>query len=264
MFDNLAVKLGITDSGNVNLVSQTTVGQANQVITLSELKTSTQDSNTTEKKEIKLEDINDCYSESGKLRWKYIKQFNIPKNLNWCRDIIETIYCLKNNILSIPQCPECGNILNFLGINKGYRTYCSTVCSNNSEIVKDNKVRVLMERYGVKNSSHVHLGPKDPLDFNPRRYKTSGYIYIMKSDNLNKFKINPREKGCVFSNGLKIEDAINIHKEVSGLMKDSYGLGTILTCGLKNTSIKPSNIVIKATACRLTPNHPWTDIVLNW
>jgi filamentous hemagglutinin family protein len=55
--NNLAVKLGITDSGNVNLVSQTTVGQANQVITLSELKTSTQDSNTTEKKEIKLEDV---------------------------------------------------------------------------------------------------------------------------------------------------------------------------------------------------------------
>lgn len=79
--------------------------------------------------------------------------------------------------------------------------------------------------------------------------------------NLNKFKINPREKGCVFSNGLKIEDAINIHKEVSGLMKDSYGLGTILTCGLKNTSIKPSNIVIKATACRLTPNHPWLPCV---
>jgi hypothetical protein len=67
-----------------------------------------------------------------------------------------------------------------------------------------------MERYGVKNSSHVHLGPKDPLDFNPRRYKTSGYIYIMKSDNLNKFKIgvsvNPIKRCNYLKNESKVPD----------------------------------------------------------
>lgn len=54
--NNLSVKLGIADSGNVNLVSQTTVGQSNQVVTLSELKTSSQD-NANDKKEIKLDDV---------------------------------------------------------------------------------------------------------------------------------------------------------------------------------------------------------------
>ena len=56
--NNLAVKLGVTDTGSVNLVSQTVIGQPNQVVTLSELKTLSQEnSNTTEKKEVKLEDV---------------------------------------------------------------------------------------------------------------------------------------------------------------------------------------------------------------
>lgn len=56
--NNLAVKLGVTDTGSVNLVSQTVIGQPNQVVTLSELRTTSQDnSNTTEKKEVKLEDV---------------------------------------------------------------------------------------------------------------------------------------------------------------------------------------------------------------
>lgn len=55
--NNLALKLGV-DSGSVNLVSQTIVGQPNQVVTLSELKTSSQEnSNSNEKKEVKLEDV---------------------------------------------------------------------------------------------------------------------------------------------------------------------------------------------------------------
>ena len=55
--NNLALKLGV-DSGSVNLVSQTVVGQPNQVVTLSELKTSSQEnSNTTEKKEVKLDEV---------------------------------------------------------------------------------------------------------------------------------------------------------------------------------------------------------------
>ncbi len=54
---NIGLKLGV-DSGSVNLVSQTIVGQPNQVVTLSELKTLSQEnSNTTEKKEVKLEDV---------------------------------------------------------------------------------------------------------------------------------------------------------------------------------------------------------------
>ena len=43
--DNLALQLGIKDSGSVSLVSQTIQGQPNQVITLSELRTQNNSSN---------------------------------------------------------------------------------------------------------------------------------------------------------------------------------------------------------------------------
>lgn len=80
-------------------------------------------------------------------------------------------------------------------------------------------------------------------------------------DKLLQFRVDPKTRGCVFSNGLKIHDAVDIHRQVAGKMQDSYGLGTILTCGMADTTVKPSNIVIKATACRLTPRHPWIKCV---
>ncbi|MDD3008190.1 MAG: MBG domain-containing protein, partial [Arcobacter sp.] len=45
--NNLALQLGITDSGSVSLVSQTIQGQANQVVTLSELRTQNDSSENT-------------------------------------------------------------------------------------------------------------------------------------------------------------------------------------------------------------------------
>lgn len=67
------------------------------------------------------------------------------------------------------------------------------------------------------------------------------------------FNIDPQTKHIIFSNGLQPEEAIDIHKEVNGLMKDSYGIGTSITCNLPG--VQPSNIVIKLTGIQLTPRH---------
>ena len=53
--NNLSVKLGIIDTGSVNLVSQTVVGQPNQVVTLSELKTET--TQTNEERNTQVQDV---------------------------------------------------------------------------------------------------------------------------------------------------------------------------------------------------------------
>lgn len=78
---------------------------------------------------------------------------------------------------------------------------------------------------------------------------------------LLQFRIDPSRIGCVFPNGLKVWDAIEIHSKIAGSMMDSYGIGTELTCGMQDTRIKPANMVIKATACKLTPNSDWLNCV---
>ena len=79
---------------------------------------------------------------------------------------------------------------------------------------------------------------------------------------ISKYKqlgINPQTKQVVFSNGLNIKRAIEIHKYVDGRMQDSYGIGTFLTCDVENAN--SMNIVVKLTQCRITENREWHDCV---
>ena len=71
--------------------------------------------------------------------------------------------------------------------------------------------------------------------------------------------IDPATKQVVFSNGLNIDRAIEIHNYVDGRVKDSYGMGTFLTCDVEN--VKPMNIVVKLTRMRITENREWHDCV---
>ena len=71
--------------------------------------------------------------------------------------------------------------------------------------------------------------------------------------------IDPASKQVVYSNGLDIDRAIEIHKYVAGRVQDSYGVGTYLTCDV--TGCKPSNIVIKLTRGRITELREWHDCI---
>ena len=79
---------------------------------------------------------------------------------------------------------------------------------------------------------------------------------------INKYKslgIDPASKQVVYSNGLNIDRCIEVHKFCNGRVKDSYGVGTHLTCDVDN--VKPSNIVIKLTKCRITETREWHDCI---
>lgn len=78
---------------------------------------------------------------------------------------------------------------------------------------------------------------------------------------LLEFRMDPSKIGCVFSNGLKVWDSIDIHSKIGGAMMDSYGIGTELTCGMQDSRIKPCNMVIKATGCQLTPKSEWLNCI---
>lgn len=71
--------------------------------------------------------------------------------------------------------------------------------------------------------------------------------------------IDPATKQVIYSNGLTIERAVEIHKYCNGRVKDSYGVGTQLTCDINNA--KPSNIVVKLTRGRITELREWHDCV---
>ena len=71
--------------------------------------------------------------------------------------------------------------------------------------------------------------------------------------------IDPATKQVVFSNGLNIDRAIEIHKYCAGRVQDSYGVGTFLTCDV--TDCEPMNIVVKLTRGRITEQREWHDCV---
>ena len=71
--------------------------------------------------------------------------------------------------------------------------------------------------------------------------------------------IDPAAKQVVFSNGLDINRAVEIHRYCNGRVQDSYGIGTFLTCDV--SGCKPMNIVVKLTEGRITELREWHDCV---
>lgn len=71
--------------------------------------------------------------------------------------------------------------------------------------------------------------------------------------------IDPLTKQAVFSNGLDIDRAIEIHRYCRGKITDSYGVGTFLTCDV--TDCSPMNIVVKLVRGRITESREWHPCV---
>lgn len=74
----------------------------------------------------------------------------------------------------------------------------------------------------------------------------------------DRLHIDPSTKTIVFSDGLDIEKAIQIHQYCNGRIKDSYGIGTSLT---NDVGVTPLNMVIKLTKCRASADKPWRNTV---
>ncbi len=67
--------------------------------------------------------------------------------------------------------------------------------------------------------------------------------------------IDPKVKQIVFSNGLNVENAINIQAYASGKCIPSFGIGTHFTNDYEG--IKPMNIVVKLTDVKITEAWPF-------
>ncbi len=78
-------------------------------------------------------------------------------------------------------------------------------------------------------------------------------------DKYHSLGINPKSKTATFSNGLSIDEAIEIHKYVNSRIMDRYGIGTSLTCDILGVSA--SNMVIKLIKAQITENSEEFDCV---
>ena len=78
-------------------------------------------------------------------------------------------------------------------------------------------------------------------------------------DKYESLGIDPATKQVVYSNGLNVDRAIELHKFTAGRMQDSYGIGTHLTCDI--VDVKAMNIVVKLTKMRITELREWHDCV---
>jgi nicotinate phosphoribosyltransferase len=102
------------------------------------------------------------------------------------------------------------------------------------------------------------FGMKEAKLFDGVRHDSgSPYSFIDKVcghyDNLN---IDPLSKVIIFSDGLNVEEAVNIKKECVGKIKSSAGIGTNLT---NDVGVKPLNIVIKISDVFI--NGEWVPAV---
>lgn len=74
-------------------------------------------------------------------------------------------------------------------------------------------------------------------------------------DKYRHLNIDPRSKQVVFSNGLNVDEAIEIYNYAKDKCKPSFGIGTHFTNNFPN--IRPRNIVIKLTAVKITESWPF-------
>ena len=69
--------------------------------------------------------------------------------------------------------------------------------------------------------------------------------------------IDPRTRQLIFSDGLNLAKALEIHRALAGRTQASFGIGTGLTCDIPG--VEPTNMVIKMTACNGQPVAKLSD-----
>lgn len=111
----------------------------------------------------------------------------------------ERVYCIFKNIKVRPKC-DCGSEIKYLDMTVGYREYCSSDCSNNSDKKKRKIKNILLSRYGVENASQIGLTPIQLSKMNNSNWlKHQNHVLNLTIDEIaNKLGVNAPNLGTKF------------------------------------------------------------------
>ena len=151
-------------------------------------------------------------------------------------------------------------LISFCGAIFGYKEANFLAMKYWQETFDSDLGTFLYDTYGW-NAFQENFGKKYAKLFEGLRVD-SGDNFAAVDKIITKYKelgINPLSKSLTFSNGLNVDEAVEIHQYCQGLINDNYGIGTFLTCDINN--VKPMNIVMKLTAAKLTEKKPWQKAI---
>lgn len=161
---------------------------------------------------------------------------------------------MSHQIISFEECVSGVFECNFNVMNKWKNTYDGDLGIYLPDAFGTHVFRKNLPKSLAKLFDGIRIDSGDEIDEMNKmiaRYKELG--------------VDPATKAIVFSNALTIDKALAIHQKVDGQMKDSYGIGTHLMADCTNTETGEkfpySNIVIKLTAMRITPQREWHNCI---
>jgi hypothetical protein len=159
---------------------------------------------------------------SKKYNWLYAK---VLKNTKFLDDpffkISTKIYCIVNNISSLPRCNECGKILkrNIQTFELGFGIpFCNTKCANKNTLIKEKIKQTCLERYGVENAMYSEEIKERLKSTCLERYGTEYYT------NSDDFKIKS-EQTCLERYNCKRYSSTDEYKEkIKQTCLERYGV----------------------------------------
>ena len=88
------------------------------------------------------------------------------------------------------------------------------------------------------------------------------YLYVMKAiARYEELGIDPKSKTIVFSNALTMPEFKKISDYCGNRIGCVAGIGTNLTCDVKDFGFGAANIVMKMTRCRMNSRKPWVNTI---
>lgn len=133
---------------------------------------------------------------NNRLSEKYFKnnyyslyEFIISK-VKWTKNFSVKIYCIINNITTIPTCKSCNNVIDYnnkrFSFKNGFNKYCSLKCLHNSEEVKDKRKKTMIKNYGVEHPLQSEEIKEKIIKKNNKKYNSNWYVTTEEFKNKNK------------------------------------------------------------------------------
>lgn len=167
-------------------------------------------------------------------------------------------FCMKYDLVPIGTMSH--QVVSFCGAIFGYKEANFIAMSYWQEAFESDLGTFLYDTYGwdafQKNFSKIYAKLFDGLRVD------SGDNFRAVDKITAKYRelgLDPLTKSLTFSNGLSVDEAVEIHRYCQDRIRDNYGIGTFLTCDVSN--VRPMNIVMKLTAARLTEKKSWQKAV---